>query len=110
MADPIEIPRELPMASLSILLKFARGVKTWSPEVAAAALTLVAYGYGLSIGQPPVVGELPDPLPLDTAVIQALEQAIESGTTAPEAIGLGIIPWALLVEFAISALLRHLSK
>jgi hypothetical protein len=110
MADPCELPVDFPAKSVAVMLDFVRGRQSWDREVLSAVWTLV--GYGASLGVPPkVVGQVAsgvpgmDPGPLETKVAEALEQAL-SQHEQPEA-RMGLIPWVLIVDFAIQVLLKR---
>jgi hypothetical protein len=110
MPDPCELPVEFPAKSVAVMLDFVRGRQGWDREVLAAVWTLVGYGAGLGV-PPKVVGQVAsgvpgfDPGPLETKVAEALEQAL-SQHEQPEA-RMGLIPWVLIVDFAIQLLLKR---
>jgi hypothetical protein len=105
--DPIQLPSEFPAISIKILLDFVRGRTEWGRDVLAAAITVVAYGAQMAI-PPKVVGSAPsplgDPAPFETKAAEALEQALTQHTE-PQ-VKSGIIPWALIIDYAIQLLLR----
>lgn len=109
--DPIQLPTEFPSISIKTLLDFVRGRTEWGRDVLAAALTVVAYGAQMAI-PPRVVGSLPppvgDPAPLDTKAAEALEQALAQHSEP--GVKMGLIPWVLIVDWAIQLLLRKAFK
>ncbi len=106
--DPLRVPTESPVVSIRNLLDFVRGKHAWDVEIFESALTVVAYGYGLASLPKAVGAALPDPAPLQTVVAEGLQMALDQNAE-PEA-KQGIIPWAIIIEFAISQLLKHLAK
>lgn len=106
--DPLRVPTEFPVVSIRNLLDFVRGKHAWDVEIFESALTVVAYGYGLAAIPKAVGAALPDPAPLQTVVAEGLQMALDQNAE-PEA-KQGIIPWAIIIEFAISQLLKHLAK
>jgi hypothetical protein len=107
--DPLRVPTEFPVVSIRNLLDFVRGKHAWDVEIFESALTVVAYGYGLASLPKAVGAALPDPAPLQTVVAEGLQAALDQHAD-PEVKGIGIIPWAIIIEFAISQLLKHLAK
>jgi len=108
--DPLELPVDFPSNSLRILLGFVRGKETWSREVLAAAVTVVAYASQMAI-PPKVVGSSTsaigtpaDPGPTEVKVAEALQMALDQHE-APQ-VKTGIIPWALLVDWALQSILK----
>lgn len=106
--DPMRVPTEFPVVSIRNLLDFVRGKHAWDVEIFESALTVVAYGYGLAALPKTVGSALPDPAPIQTVVAEGLQAALDQHAE-PEA-KQGIIPWAIIIEFAISQLLKHLAK
>jgi formate hydrogenlyase subunit 3/multisubunit Na+/H+ antiporter MnhD subunit len=49
MSDRIQLPTELPLNSLKILLDFGRQRQPWSQTTLAAACTVVLYGVTLAV-------------------------------------------------------------
>ena len=74
-----------------------------------SVLTGVAYGYGMASLPKTVGAALPDPAPIQTVVIEGLQAALDQ-QAEPEAKTFTLIPWTIIIEFAISALLKHLAK
>ena len=107
--DPLRIPTEFPSVSIRNLLDFARGKHGWDVEIFESALTVVAYGYGMTSLPKTVGAALADPAPIQTVVIEGLQAALDQ-QAEPEAKTFALIPWAIIIEFAISALLKHLAK
>ncbi len=106
--DPLRVPTEFPVVSIRNLLDFVRGKHAWDVEIFESALTVVAYGYGMAALPKAIGAALPDPAPVNTVVIEGLQAALDQHAN-PE-VKQGIIPWAIIIEFAISALLKHLAK
>ena len=110
MPAPCELPVDFPAKSVAIMLDFVRGRQEWGRDVLAAAWTLAGYGAGLAV-TPKVVGQVPsgvpgmDPGPMETKVAEALEAALAQHET-PE-VKQGLVPWALIVDFAIQLLLKR---
>ncbi len=107
--DPLRVPTEFPGVSIRNLLDFARGKHEWDVEVFESVLTVVAYGYGMAALPKAIGAALADPAPIQTVVIEGLQAALEQ-QDEPEAKTFTLIPWAIIIEFAISALLKHLAK
>ena len=107
--DPLRIPTEFPVVSIRNLLDFARGKHGWDVEIFESALTVVGYGYGMASLPKTVGAALADPAPIQTVVIEGLQAALDQ-QAEPEAKTFALIPWAIIIEFAISALLKHLAK
>ncbi len=107
--DPLRVPTEFPVVSIRNLLDFVRGKHAWDVEIFESALTVVAYGYGMAALPKTVGSALPDPAPVQTVVAEGLQAALDQHDN-PEVKQIGIIPWAIIIEFAISALLKHLAK
>jgi hypothetical protein len=107
--DPLRVPTEFPGVSIRNLLDFARGKHGWDVEIFESALTVVAYGYGMASLPKTVGAALADPAPIQTVVIEGLQAALDQ-QAEPEAKTFTLIPWAIIIEFAISALLKHLAK
>lgn len=107
--DPLRVPTEFPVVSIRNLLDFARGKHEWDVEIFESALTVVAYGYGMASLPKTVGAALADPAPIQTVVIEGLQAALDQ-QDEPEAKAFTLIPWAIIIEFAISALLKHLAK
>ena len=107
MVDPIEIPTEFPINSVSTLLAFVRGKEPYGKTVLASCITVIAYGAGMSVA-PKIVGSSPapltDPAPLDQKVSEALQQALDQHSQ-PQ-VAMGIVPWALIVDYAIQLILK----
>jgi hypothetical protein len=106
--DPLRVPTEFPVVSIRNLLDFVRGKHAWDVEIFESALTVVAYGYGMAALPKAIGAALPDPAPVNTVVIEGLQAALDQHEN-PE-VKTGIIPWAIIIEFAISKLLEHLAK
>jgi hypothetical protein len=104
MFDPIQLPNELPINSLKILLDFARQKTPWGRDVLAAAATVALYGAQIAVPAPSMdTGEAFDP---ETALESAISQA-----EAPDEIKQFLpIPWVLLAQWAIGLLINRLSK
>lgn len=108
MSDPIEIPTDFPTVSVGNLLAFARGRMPWDREVLASIITVLAYGSSMAVA-PKVIGSgapspLTDPAPLETKVAEALQQALDQN--ANQQVSMGIVPWSLIVDWAIQVLLK----
>ncbi len=106
--DPLRVPTEFPVVSIRNLLDFVRGKHAWDVEIFESALTVVSYGYGMAALPKAIGAALPDPAPVNTVVIEGLQAALDQHEN-PE-VKTGIIPWAIIIEFAISKLLEHLAK
>jgi hypothetical protein len=107
--DPLRVPTEFPGVSIRNLLDFARGKHEWDVEVFESVLTVVAYGYGMAALPKAIGAALADPAPIQTVVIEGLQAALDQ-QAEPQAKTFTLIPWAIIIEFAISALLKHLAK
>jgi hypothetical protein len=104
MFDPIQLPNELPINSLKILLDFARQKQPWGRDVLAAAATVALYGAQIAVPAPSMAtGEEFNP---ETALEAAISQA-----EAPDEIKQFFpIPWVLLAQWAIGLLINRLIK
>ena len=107
--DPLRIPTEFPSVSIRNLLDFARGKHEWDVEIFESVLTVVAYGYGMAALPKAIGAALADPAPIQTVVIEGLQAALDQ-QAEPDAKTFTLIPWAIIIEFALSALLKHLAK
>jgi hypothetical protein len=104
MFDPIQLPNELPINSLKILLDFARQKQPWGRDVLAAAATVALYGAQIAVPAPSMeTGEAFDPE-------AALEAAISQAEAPDEAKQFLPIPWVLLAQWAIGLLINRLNK
>lgn len=104
MFDPIQLPNELPINSLKILLDFARQKQPWGRDVLAAAATVALYGAQIAVPAPSMAtGEEFNP--------EATLEAAISQAEAPDEIKQFLpIPWMLLAQWAIGLLINRLSK
>ena len=104
MFDPIQLPNELPVNSLKILLDFARAKQPWGRDVLAAAATVGLYGAQLAVPAPTMAtGEEFNP---EAALEAAISQA-EGQTDAKQFLP---IPWVMLAQWALGLLLNRLTK
>lgn len=106
MSDPIEIPTDFPLNSITTLLAFVRGKEPYGRTVLASAITVIAYGANMAVA-PKVVGApapLTDPAPMEQKVAEALQAALDQHSQ-PQ-VSMGIIPWALIVDYAIQLILK----
>lgn len=107
--DPLRVPSEFPVVSIRNLLDFTRGKKSWDIEIFESCLTVVAYGYGLAAMPKTVGAAIPDPAPIEQVVAEGLQAALDQ-QAEPDAKTFGLIPWAIIIEFAISKLIQYLAK
>jgi hypothetical protein len=104
MFDPIQLPNELPINSLKILLDFARQKTPWGRDVLAAAATIALYGAQIAVPAPSMeTGEAFDP----EAVLEA---AISQGEAPDEVKQFLPIPWVMLAQWAITLFINRLNK
>lgn len=103
MFDPIQLPNELPVNSLKILLDFARQKQAWGRDVLAAAATVALYGAQLAVPAPSMAtGE-------DFSPEAALEAAIAQAEAGDEAKQFLPIPWIMLAQWALGLLLNKIT-
>jgi hypothetical protein len=103
MFDPIQLPNELPVNSLKILLDFARQRTPWGRDVLAAAATVALYGAQLAVPAPTMsTGEAFEP----EAVLEAAIAQAEGQTDAKQFLP---IPWMLLAQWALGLLINRLT-
>lgn len=111
MADPIELPSEIPFNSVRVLMSFVRGKAPWDRDTLACAVTLVAYGAALAVPTGPrPVGELHDPAPIETKVCESLQALLDGEGAAPGVVGFGAVLWPVVIEFLISQILKRLAS
>ena len=104
MFDPIQLPNELPVNSLKILLDFARQRTPWGRDVLAAAATVGLYGAQLAVPAPSMAtGE-------DFSPEEALEDAIRQAEAGSDTKQFLPIPWVMLAQWALGLLLNRLTK
>lgn len=102
MFDPIQLPNEIPVVSLKILLDFARGKQPWGRDVLAAAATVGLYGAQLAVPAASMAtGEKFNP---EEALEDAIRQA-EAGTDTKQFLP---IPWVMLAQWALGLLINKL--
>lgn len=102
MFDPIQLPNELPVNSLKILLDFARQKTPWGRDVLAAAATVGLYGAQLAVPAPSMAtGE-------DFNPEEVLESAISQAEGQAEAKQFLPIPWIMLAQWALGLLLNKI--
>jgi len=102
MFDPIQLPNELPVNSLKILLDFARQRTPWGRDVLAAAATVGLYGAQLAVPAPTMAtGEAFEP----EAVLEAAIAQAEGQTDAKQFLP---IPWVMLAQWALGLLLNKI--
>lgn len=107
MSDPIEIPSIIPLNSLKHLLSFAQGNEKFCKKCAASILTVAAYGSQfLPIPEEgtdaKAEGEVNDAYAI--SVLQGVILAEEDGVKT------GVVPWEIIVAFAVKKLLEYLTK
>jgi hypothetical protein len=103
--DPIQFPSEFPSQSIRTLLDFVRGRQPFGRGVAESAWTVAGYGAGLGLPvQAMGTAPLADPAPLEQKVAEGLQAALDANEPGAEVKGL--VPWVLIVEFAINLLLK----
>lgn len=103
MFDPIQLPNELPINSLKILLDFARQKTPWGRDVLAAAATVALYGAQIAVPAPSMAtGE-------DFNPEAALEAAISQAEAPDEIKQFLPIPWMLLAQWALGLLLNKIA-
>lgn len=104
MFDPIQLPNELPVNSLKILLDFARQKTPWGRDVLAAAATVGLYGAQMAVPAPSMAtGEDFNP---EEVLEDAIRQA-EAGSDTKQFIP---IPWVMLTQWALGLLINRLTK
>ena len=105
MFDPIQLPNELPVNSLKILLDFARQRTPWGRDVLAAAATVGLYGAQLAVPAPTMAtGNEFDP---EAVLLEAIHQAESKDDNVKEFLP---IPWVMLAQWALGLLLNRLTK
>jgi hypothetical protein len=107
MSDPIELPSVLPLNSFKHLLSFAQGNEKFCKKCIASCLTVAAYGAQF----------IPIPEDGTTAKAEGVTNdayaiSLLEGLIAAEELGVktGVIPWEIIVAFAVKKLLEYLSK
>ena len=122
--DPMELPKDLPTHSISILYSFARGKERWSEETFRSILTVIGYVGGLPFSQRLTGKEEIDP---ETAKMMARAHQALSGSIGDEQLNdetinvfrmilerqennavQGIIPWEIVLVWALHKLMDHL--
>lgn len=118
-ADPIELPKDLPTHSIAILYAFATGKESWSQETFRAILTIIGYVGAMSKMPMPVVGSSKETIEMFDNAANALEGGIDEKTEqqAIQILGSianneqsyqGIIPWQLILAWAIHKLIDRI--
>ena len=115
--DPIDLPLELPTHSIAILYAFATRKEGWSSETFRAILTVIGYIGSMTKMPSPVVGESsPEVVKMFDDAADALKSGIDEKTEqqAIQILGSmvnneqsyqGIIPWQLILAWALHKLL-----
>jgi hypothetical protein len=122
--DPMELPKDLPTHSISILYSFARGKESWSEETFRSILTIIGY-----VGGIPFANRLVGSNEIDSDTQQmlirahkALSGSVGDGQLDKEAMNVlgmildrqdknvaqGLIPWEIVLAWALHKLMDHL--
>ena len=122
--DPMELPKDLPTHSISILYSFACGKEGWSEETFRSILTIIGY-----VGGIPFANRLVGSNEIDSDTQQmlirahkALSGSIGDGQLDKEAMNVlgmildrqdknvvqGLIPWEIVLAWALHKLMDHL--
>jgi hypothetical protein len=122
--DPMELPKDLPTHSISILYSFARGKEGWSEETFRSILTIIGY-----VGGIPFANRLVGSNEIDSDTQQmlirahkALSGSVGDGQLDKEAMNVlgmildrqdknvaqGLIPWEIVLAWALHKLMDHL--
>lgn len=122
--DPMVLPQDIPTHSISILYSFARGKESWSEETFRSILTIIGYVGGLPFSQR-LVGSTEIDEETQQMLVRAhkaLSGSIGDGQLDKEAMNVlgmvlqgkesgvsqGIIPWEIVLAWALHKLMDHL--
>lgn len=105
MAHTHDLPEALDFDALRTIVDFARGKVPFSSDVLAAGWCLVGYGLRQVAPSPRIVGSPPDPGPVDSVAIEALESL-----AGDQQVSQGLIPWALVIQWIIAKIIESKLK
>lgn len=100
-----DLPTELDLDAVRTIIDWVRQKIPFSLDVVEAGWCLQGYAMRQVTPAPRLVGTPADPRPIDAVALDTLEQL-----AAEQPISQGIIPWALLIEWLVKALLEQRLK